>query len=1235
MLSNLEETPHGAISPRTTKNENNVLENEKTIDIFRSYYSPQLKNEFLEGLFGGSMKRIVFPAFLILCLAVAAFGQEFRATISGRVTDTTGAVVPGTQINVTNLDTGVKTPTTVNADGQYTIPFLQPGKYSVSATQAGFQSYTRSGITLQSGDKIAIDISLQVGAATTQVNVSADATLLQTQSSTAGQVLTPEEVENLPANGRSPLGLAKTEYAVVPKQKNSVVQARPFDNSAASDFSVGGGASQSNEYLLNGIPNMQNSSRLPGFSPLQDAVSEIRVDAFQADASYGDTSNGTINLITKSGGNRFHGTLSEFNQFSAINAPVRWFQPVGTKQPATHQNQYGGTIGGPIWIPKVVNGRDKLFFFYAYEAFKGAQPNPTTTTVPTAAERNGDFSALFAAKGPSYQLYNPYNAKIVQITPNKPTVVRQPIPNNVLANAGLKINPIAQAYLQYFPLPNVPGNVDGSANYSTVAPQIFDYNSHQGRIDYSINDSNKLFFETHRSEYVNTTGQVFPNIATGARSYTVHQGGVVDFVHTFSPKYTLDTRVGLTRTYSNSTLLNSGFDPTSLGFPGYLNQTGSPQSMPVITFTDPGLQSISANPGAQTAFDTIALFSALTAAEGKHTLKLGIDFRQNKNNVINVGNSSNLIVNGQNVTSGATSGSFGFGTNWLSQGPSFAAPPFGGSYASFLLGLPTTGSFNINPKATYNSWYFAGFIQDDWRVARNLTVNAGLRFESETSINESNNKASWFDPTAANTAGPFAAAAYAKNPIPELPASAFAANGGLAFASSSGRRVEYFTPAVYVSPRIGLAYTPEAFKQKLVVHAGYGLLYSPFNDYYTPQNYGFSSTIAYAPTNDGYLTPATNLSNPFPASNPIVQPTGSSLGANTYLGQSISIRAPQVKGPYVQRWTLDFQYQLTPNTMFQVGYIGAHGVNSSYTNLLSAVGQLPFLSRLPGFDRDTQNNLVSTLANPFKGAPGETGTLATADTLTKFTMLQTLPQYSSVSQQLVSGGSLLFHELAVRIQKRTSHGLTINFNYQWSHNITTSQLNNGGALFYGGNASDFPTHVSLAGTYLLPFGKNQHFFGSTNPVVNALIGGFTINGIYTYLSGAMLQWGGPGGNGAPYFANGTQYDSRLKIRPRNYNAALDTSLFALAGLQPTQYNLRTFPLFYGRQDGTNILNASILKDFSFGERVKLQYRFEAYNALNRNEFGAPNVTPNSSSLGKINSTVGLPRVLQQGLRLVF
>lgn len=1175
------------------------------------------------------MRRISFLVVLLVCCGMAASAQEFRATIAGQVTDPSGAVIPDAQITVTNQETGVKSTTVSNAGGQYAIPFLIPGKYSITGTAAGFSEYTRRDITLQSGDKLGVDLPLVVGAQTTQINVSADVTLLQTESSTSGQVLAPEEIENLPDNGRSPMGLAKTEFAVIPKQKNSVIQARPFDNSAASDFSIGGGASQSNEYLINGVPDMQNSSRLPGFSPLQDSVAEIRVDAFQSDASYGDTSNGTVNLITKSGGKQFHGALSEFNQFSAIDAPLRWF--AGTsKQYATRQNQYGIAIGGPVWIPKVISGRDKLFFFYAYEGFKGSTPTTKLTTVPTDAERKGDFSALLAL-GSKYQLYNPFTATL----DSKGNVVRQVIPNNTLTSAG-PLNQVAVNYLGYFPEPNVTGTSDGQNNYAASYPTIFDYTSNSGRLDYDINEKNTLFFETHRSEYINTSGQVFPNISQGSVSYTVHQGGVLDYIHTFSSRYTLDSRLGLTRTYTNGAIESNGFDLTKLGLPSYLAQTGSPKAMPQISFSDSGTayQTLSSLPSTQSAYDTISLFSALTAVRGAHTVKLGIDFRANKYSFLNIGNSSNAIVNGVNLSSGATSGSFTFADNFVNAGTGATNPTFGGSLATFLLGVPTSGSFNINPQPQYNSNYFAGFVQDDWRALKNLTINAGLRLESETSIVESNNMGSWFVPTLTNAVTSPAATAYAAHPIPELPASSFNASGGLVFANSS-RRMEYFTPPIYVNPRAGISYSPDAFNNKLVVHAGYGLFFSPYNDYYTPQTYGFSSTMSYVATSNNYLTPATNLSNPFPSSNPIIAPTGSSLGVNTYLGQSISVRQSNLKGPYAERWNLDFQYQLTPNTMVQIGYIGAHSVHSTYTSQISSVPQLPFLSRSPAFDKTTETNLTSSVTNPFKGLTGETGTLATASTISKFTLLQEFPEYSSVSQQLIPGAGTLFHELALRVAKRTSHGLTVNFNYQWSHNLTTSQLNSGGPMVYGENASDFPNHVSLAGSYLLPIGKGKMLLSNSNTLVNALVAGFTVNTIYTYLSGAAIQWGGPGGAGQPYFANGTAWDSNLKVSPRNYTAAVDKTLLAATTQQPDSYNFRTFPLYFGRQDPTNNLNVSVLKDFSFGERAKLQYRCESYNVFNHTQFGAPNVTPSSSSFGVINSQANVPRVIQQGLRLVF
>jgi len=1174
------------------------------------------------------MKRIVL--MVLLLVSGTLFSQEFRATLTGRITDQSGAVIPAAQITVTNMDTGVIVNAKSDKTGSYTVPFLLPGRYSVQATASGFNTFVHDGITLQTGSKVEEDVSLKVGGSTQEVRVTADAPLIDTTSATSGQVLTTEEVENLPDNGRSPLGLAKSMYGVVAKQKNSVVQARPFDNSAASDYSLGGGNSQSNEYLLNGVPNMQNSSRLPGYSPLQDSVQEVRVDLFESDASYGDTSGGTVNLVTKAGTNAFHGSLSEFNQFSAINAPTRWFSN-GSKQLATRQNQYGGTFGGPVWIPKVYNGRNKLFFFYSFEGFKGSTPAPSTVTVPTAAERNGDFSALLALGKTvtatrckvgsttytvaynSYQFFDPASATP---DPNCPgQVLRTPIPGNKLTN----INAVAKAYLQFYPMPNQTGAADGSSNYFSNIPTTNDYTSQAGRLDYSINDTNKLFFETHRSQYIQTSSNIFQNIATGSKTYSVYQGGLLDYIHTFSPTATLDARISLTRSYNHSSLPSEGFKATALGMPGYLNQNPS-TALPRLSFAGSGssqFAGLSTQPGSLNVFDTIQFFSAFTKVKGHHTIKIGPDFRQNKNNTYSPGYSS---------------GTFGFSNQFYSIGSSVAGPVYGADYASFLAGIPVSGTYNIAYPMTYNSWYWAAFIQDDWRVSRNLTLNFGLRGETETGINESQNRAVvGFDPAATNSATSGAIAAYSKSPIPELPVSSFSPTGGVIFATPS-HRSEYATPTAYLSPRVGLAYNPPVFNERLVFRAGFGIFINPYNDYYTPQSYGFSATSTLVSTTNGGLTPAASLSDPFPTVNPIIQPTGAALGVNQNLGSGITFRPAAVKAPYSERWNTDIQIQLSRNTMLDVGYIGNHQVHLSATNCVSCIPQLQYLSRSPKADGPVQGNLSSNVPNPFKGQPNVTGSLGTASTITKFQLLQAFPQYSGVNEQLVPAQSALYNALLVRFYKRLSNGLTANVNYTYSHNLSTAQLNPGGPFTYQENSSDFPNHLSITGSYQLPLGHGKYFLGHSNALVDNLIGGFTVNTIYQYLSGAALSWGNP-----PIFANGTSYDPRLKIHAREFTGAFDKTLFdTVSADQPsTTYNYRVFPQFYGRQDATNNLDASVLKDFHAGERFKIQYRFEAFNVLNHASFGAPNVSPTSAAFGTITSVSSVPRVLQQGLRVVF
>ncbi|QEE28239.1 TonB-dependent receptor [Terriglobus albidus] len=1186
------------------------------------------------------MKR--FAALLLLLLASASImsAQEFRATLTGRVADPTGATIPHASVLVTNMETGVNSMTASNGAGEYTVPFLAPGKYRVTVTAQGFQRYVHENLTLESGSKVGEDVTMQVGATTEEVRVTTDVPLIQTETASAGQTLSAQEIENLPDNGRSPLALAKTMYGVVVKQKNSVVQARPFDNSASSDFSLGGGNSQSNEYLLNGVPNMQDSSRLPGFSPLQDSVQEVKVDVFNADASTGDTSGGTVNLVTKSGANQFHGSLSEFNQFSAINAPNRWFAGT-TKQPAYRQNQYGGHIAGPIWIPHVVNGKDKLFFLYAYEGFKGSQPNPTLTTVPTAAERNGDFSALlglgtnksatrctgYSTTYNSYQIFDPASGTA---DPNcSGQALRTAFPNNIIPAS--RLSQIAQKYLSLYPQPNVTGTADGQNNFYSSNNTVYSYSSNSGRFDWSIGANNKLFVDVHRSEYQPIQNNYFNNIATGSKSYTVYQGGLVDFVHTFSSSVVMDSRISLTRSYKNSAIASGGVQPSSYGFPGYMDSSSTAgAALPRIQFSESGTAytTLSAASPSRTAFDTLQFFTAVTWVHGRHTLKMGPDLRQNRNYATPTAPGTNNYF----------TGNFAFDNTFTKAGTALAGPVFGGSMASFLLGVPSSGAYTISPYLTFNNHYFAGFVQDDWKLTRRLTLNLGIRLESETSINESHNRAvSYFDPNAVNSAASAAATKYAASPVPELAASSFNAKGGLVFASDA-RRHEYATAPLYITPRVGLAFNPPIFNDRMVIRTGFGIFVNPFNDYYTPQSYGYISNTSLVASLNSNFTPAASLSNPFPTANPILQPTGNALGVNTYLGQAITIRPMAVKVPYSERWYLDLQFQVSKNTMFQVGYLGNHQVHLSYSNCLSCVPVLPLLSRSPARDAAVQNNLSGAVTNPFKGAPGMTGTLATASTIPKYVLLQAYPQFgngtaqSGVTQQLAPGASSNYNALMARFQKRVSDGLTLNVNYTYSRNLQAQPINPGGALTYQTNPSDFPQHLSISGVYRLPFGRGRQFVANAPYGVNVLIGGWTMNTIFQHLSGSPIQW-----NNAPLFADGTAYNN-VTFDARRVEGAFDTTKFNRdANSQPSSiYNYRTFPLFYGRQDGTNNLDVSVLKDFNvFKERIHMQYRFEAYNVLNHTNFGAPTVAPTSTSFGLITSTSTPPRVLQQALRLNF
>ncbi|MGA2256464.1 MAG: carboxypeptidase-like regulatory domain-containing protein, partial [Thermoguttaceae bacterium] len=784
------------------------------------------------------MKRIVL--MVLLLVSISALAQEYRATLTGRVTDSAGAVIPKATVTVTSEETGAISKTLSGPAGYYTVPFLPPGLYEISVDVTGFKPYLHKGVELLTQQTVTEDVALAIGSTTETVTVTTGSPLIDVATSSTGQVLTSEEVSDLPSNGRSPLGFARDAYGAIPKMKHATAAGTPFDNSTVYDFSLGGGLSASNEYLLNGVPNMSDSSRLVAFSPFMDAVNTISVDEFNANASTGDTSGGTVDITTKSGTNQFHGSASEFYQGSTVGGAKQF---LNTAVSNTHYNQYGATVGGPFWIPKVFDLRNKLFFFYAYEGYVGETP-PTTTVneVPTCAERGQttgsdgfcadnpvgtpdypDFSALLNISS-SYQLYDPYSSTGSGTT----SFQRAMIPGNKFANAinatggtGIALDPIARAMLAYVPAPNATTGVgaDGEDNYSTLSPNPANYGSQMGRLDYNISGSNKIFGEAHRSKYLTSGSDYFHDLASGTLSDVIYAGGLIDDIETFGPTLSLDTRLGMSRYTTVASEKSAGFNPSSLGFPAYIAGNSTALALPVIKFTDATSPlSIGSTPGTSEDQDTIQFFSMLSKVHGHHTYKAGLDIRAQKQSNLSPGSadgtftfanvSTNNPVSEVNIVNSSNTGK--------------ATPaPFGSAFALFDLGIPTSGSEGIAIPYQYNNWYSAYFVQDDWKAASNLTVSLGLRLEHETPENESGNRivAGW-NPNTTNAITSAAEAAYATNyaaaaGAPDLPAS-ISPTGGAIYATSSNRSA-YSTAALYISPRLGISWAPEALHEKTVI----------------------------------------------------------------------------------------------------------------------------------------------------------------------------------------------------------------------------------------------------------------------------------------------------------------------------------------------------------------------------------------------------------------------------------
>jgi hypothetical protein len=874
-----------------------------------------------------------------------------------------------------------------------------------------------------------------------------------------------------------------------------------------------------------------------------------------------------------------------------------------------------------------------------------------TTSVPTAAERTGDFSALLPLSNgkTNYQIYNPYSGTL-----QGTTIVRtQAFPNNVIP-ASLQ-NPVALAYMKFFPLPNVPGAANGENNYVTNAASLDNYDNELGRLDYNVGNNDKVFFDFRHNYRLQNKYNLFDNISTGSLLTRENWGSSLDEVHTFGGTSVLDVRLNWTRMDEAHSEPSAGFDPATLGFPSYIASNSEHFQLPYVQFgggcgtnTNTSFQCLGDNGANNAPSESYQIFGDLTKVVGSHTVKMGTDVRQYRLSNISYGNAA---------------GDYSFGTNWTTPGTSssVSAAPIGQDLASFLLGLPTGGGYDLASSAALQEKDFALYLQDDFRAKSNLTFNFGIRFDrSQPQTERFNRSVNGFDtldpnpvqgPAQAAYAGDYATKKYAGDyPIPPT---AFSVPGGLTFENPLNTAI-YRTLSHTFSPRFGFSWSPKALGTSTVIRGGFGIFEGPIEVSNintlnqvgsTPlvDQEGFSQTTSFVATSNNYLmpTPGLSLSNPFPGG--ILQPTGSSKGLATFLGQSLTFLSPQMSNPYAERWEFDIQHQFQSSVLLEVAYIGNHGVHLQIPSTQFNPIPRQYLSTLPVRDAATINKLTATVANPF--ASLIPGTNLNSSTIALYQLLAPYPEFLSannptttvggsataqgiVDQNNTAGGSY-YESLNVRVEKRYSHGLSLIANYAYSRLIDeTTYLNDTDpAPEKRVSTDDRPHHIVVGATYLLPIGKGQ-LVNMSSRWANALFGGWNVNGIYVWQLGQPIYWS------ADMLYTGAAID----LNPSETNGpAFNTAAFITASNQQFQYHLRTFSSTFTnlRQDGTDNLDASLLKNFNFTESKYLQLRFEVFNAFNHPSFGPPNVTPTSSAFGEITSQVNLSRQIQLGARFVF
>ncbi len=1231
---------------------------------------------------------------LLACVlaALPAQAQETRGNINGVVQDQ-GGVIPGAMVRVTNTNTSQTQQLVTNASGYFEALLLNPGTYAVRVELQGFKTLTQIGISLAVGQTLSLSLKLDVGQISEEISVTAEAPLIDTTTVSSGQNFDRRLVEALPMFSNMPIMLSRFTPGVAPAEAEvqNIFQGYMEGTTAAAGGQVGTGSGFDNRntgnlYTIDGSMNNGFGRRIAS-SPNADQIEEVRIETSNFDAAQGHGTGLTVSMMTRSGTNALRGSGNYTHWNNQLNSPNLQQKTTFKADPRQEDAWRSGrshiaafTLGGPVVIPRVLDGRGKVFFFANYSKSDDSAPGRLagTSTVPANRKHlEGDFSDLLllpsgagATTPPGhhqYQIFDPLTTRPDPLRPGR--VIRDPFPGNIIPRDrfmnpdGSYKNPAFGLYQAMVPAPNqnfLSPTTQPVNNYYRAAEPDQPHNI-QGsfRIDYNHSESSRFFIRANGNRFLESSLVDWTYDSPDPQFQGLHDVARARFSWSTTGTWTkvmsnstlLDTQISGNRAYQRDTRKNLvNYGPSSIGLPGYLDEFCEARFeciLPQQNFGAPPFfgtyQGMGGTVDRGIWVTTYQGQSNLTSTRGSHTWRGGVDVqwaqRTAKDGAGNMGtfNYDNTYTRAADTTN------------------VFPAQQLGLTLAAFMLGMPTSVSVAEESGFDVRNNYFGTFVQDTWRVGPNLTLNLGLRFEYENGIKEVKDRSLlWFDPDAAVSIAAIAEAAYAARPDPALPASAFNVQGGSIYAGAEGYDDRSWKPEALWMPRLSFGYR---LGEKMAVKGGYGMYYDTLNARdWTPNLQGFNVTTTNPLSNDFGRTFA--LGNPRSGILPLTDPfpvrattgsryenvLGNVLGVDTMVGQAFNAENPNRQHARVQRWRLAWQREIASRTALEVAYSGSYADRQSISIRQDYLPE-EYWSGANFRDTSANNFLTTNVPNPFYIANFASlqttnpqlyqrmagNTFFTNTEIQRNRLLRAFPHMNNLSYLDQPLGVIKAHTLEIVLTQRYAFGLTGHAAFSTNRvteNRTVEEYDREPTLWQTNN-NGRPWRLTGVGVYELPFGPGRPFL-ENGGVLSHLARGWSLSGTYEYQPGALLNWGN-------LFFNGNLADIKkdkpeIALLPDGTFDPTKTWFNTEAGFvkatadQPAGFQKRVFPF---RVDGVrgqslSMINMSVARTFRLGGSRTFQFRTDIQNLLNRQHYANPNLNPTSTEFGQVravNNTV--------------